>query len=28
VEPGMYADSFVEITGSGLRDGTKVVVPA
>jgi multidrug efflux pump subunit AcrA (membrane-fusion protein) len=28
VEPGMYADSFVEITGSGLKQGTKVVVPA
>jgi peptidoglycan hydrolase-like protein with peptidoglycan-binding domain len=28
VEPGMYADSFVEITGSGLKKGTKVVVPA
>ena len=28
VEPGMYADSFVEVTGSGLRDATKVVVPA
>jgi Putative peptidoglycan binding domain len=28
VEPGMYADSFVEITGSGLKEGTKVVVPA
>jgi hypothetical protein len=28
VEPGLYADSFVEITGSGLKNGTKVVVPA
>jgi hypothetical protein len=28
VEPGLYADSLVEITGRGLEDGTKVVVPA
>ena len=28
VEPGMYADSFVEITGTDLKRGTKVVVPA
>jgi hypothetical protein len=28
VEPGMYADSFVEIKGNGLEDGTKVAVPA
>jgi multidrug efflux pump subunit AcrA (membrane-fusion protein) len=28
VEPGMYADSFVEITGHGITEGMKVVVPA
>jgi hypothetical protein len=28
VEPGMYADGMVEITGNGIEDGTKVVVPA
>jgi hypothetical protein len=28
VEPGMYADSFVQISSSGLKQGTKVVVPA
>jgi peptidoglycan hydrolase-like protein with peptidoglycan-binding domain len=27
VEPGLYADSFVELTGSRLKQGTKVVVP-
>jgi multidrug efflux pump subunit AcrA (membrane-fusion protein) len=28
VEPGMYADSFVEITGRALKEGIQVVVPA
>ena len=28
VDPGMYADSFVEITGRGLEEGMRVVVPA
>jgi peptidoglycan hydrolase-like protein with peptidoglycan-binding domain len=28
VEPGMYADSLVEITGNGVKEGMKVVVPA
>jgi multidrug efflux pump subunit AcrA (membrane-fusion protein) len=28
VEPGMYADSFVQITARGLKEGMKVVVPA
>ena len=28
VEPSMYADSLVEIKSSGLKEGTKVVVPA
>jgi peptidoglycan hydrolase-like protein with peptidoglycan-binding domain len=27
VEPGLYADGFVEIGGSGLTEGMKVVVP-
>ena len=27
VEPGMYADSFVAITGRGIKEGMKVVVP-
>jgi peptidoglycan hydrolase-like protein with peptidoglycan-binding domain len=27
VEPGMYADGMVEITGKGIDDGTKVVIP-
>ena len=27
VETGAYADGWVEVTGSGLRDGTRVVVP-
>jgi peptidoglycan hydrolase-like protein with peptidoglycan-binding domain len=25
VEPGMYADDYVEVSGSGLREGTQVV---
>jgi multidrug efflux pump subunit AcrA (membrane-fusion protein) len=28
VVPGLYADSFVQITGRGLKQGMKVVVPA
>jgi multidrug efflux pump subunit AcrA (membrane-fusion protein) len=28
VEPGMYADGIVEISGDGIRKGMKVVVPA
>jgi hypothetical protein len=28
VRPGLYADSFVQITGKGLVEGMKVVVPA
>jgi peptidoglycan hydrolase-like protein with peptidoglycan-binding domain len=28
VQPGMYADSFVEIAGRGIKEGMKVVVPA
>ena len=28
VVPGMYADSFVAITGHGIKEGMKVVVPA
>ena len=28
VDPGMYADSFVAITGRGIKEGMKVVVPA
>jgi multidrug efflux pump subunit AcrA (membrane-fusion protein) len=28
VEPGMYADTFVQITARGLKEGMKVVVPA
>jgi hypothetical protein len=28
VEPGMYADGIVEISGQGIDEGTKVVVPA
>jgi peptidoglycan hydrolase-like protein with peptidoglycan-binding domain len=27
VEPGTYADGMVEITGNGIDDGTKVVIP-
>jgi peptidoglycan hydrolase-like protein with peptidoglycan-binding domain len=27
VEPGMYADSIVEISGEGIEEGMKVVVP-
>jgi hypothetical protein len=27
VEPGMYADGIVEITGDGIEEGMKVVVP-
>jgi len=27
VEPGMFADGFVEITGEGIAEGTEVVVP-
>jgi peptidoglycan hydrolase-like protein with peptidoglycan-binding domain len=27
VEPGMYADGIVEISGEGIDEGTKVVVP-
>jgi peptidoglycan hydrolase-like protein with peptidoglycan-binding domain len=27
VEPGMFADGFVEITGDGIAEGTEVVVP-
>jgi multidrug efflux pump subunit AcrA (membrane-fusion protein) len=27
VEPGMFADGFVEVTGEGLSEGTEVVVP-
>jgi peptidoglycan hydrolase-like protein with peptidoglycan-binding domain len=28
VEPGMYADGYVEIAGDGIEEGTTVVVPA
>ena len=28
VEPGMYADGIVEISGKGIKKGMKVVVPA
>jgi peptidoglycan hydrolase-like protein with peptidoglycan-binding domain len=28
VEPGMFADGMVAVKGSGLREGTRVVVPA
>ncbi|MGH3133493.1 MAG: efflux RND transporter periplasmic adaptor subunit, partial [Gaiellaceae bacterium] len=28
VEPGMFADGFVEISGQGIKEGMKVVVPA
>jgi peptidoglycan hydrolase-like protein with peptidoglycan-binding domain len=28
VEPGLYADGYVEVTGDGLSDGMTVVVPA
>lgn len=28
VEAGMFADGYVEITGSGIREGTRVVVPS
>jgi multidrug efflux pump subunit AcrA (membrane-fusion protein) len=28
VEPGMYADTFVQISGDGIKKGMKVVVPA
>jgi len=27
VEPGMFADGYVEITGDGIEEGTQVVVP-
>ncbi|WP_053207505.1 peptidoglycan-binding protein [Jiangella muralis] len=27
VEPGMYADGFVQVTGDGIGEGTEVVVP-
>jgi hypothetical protein len=27
VEPGLYADGYVEVTGSGLDEGVHVVVP-
>lgn len=26
VEPGMYADGYVEVTGDGIDEGTDVVV--
>ena len=26
VEPGLFADGLVEITGEGIREGTRVVV--
>ncbi len=28
VEPGLYADGYVEVTSDELREGQKVVVPA
>ncbi len=28
VKPGLYADGWVEITGNGIAEGTKVMVPA
>jgi hypothetical protein len=27
VDAGMFADGFVEISGSGIRTGTRVTVP-
>jgi hypothetical protein len=27
VRPGMFADGYVEVSGAGIREGTRVVVP-
>jgi hypothetical protein len=27
VEAGLFADGYVEISGAGIREGTRVVVP-
>ena len=28
VEAGMFADGYVEVSGGGIREGTRVVVPS